>query len=227
MAGLRSTAAKRRGGNAPAPSRRSKTTPTTDGELSDRELRRLIPAGIEASFVKSKLHDKALGIAGLGEPGDWDGDMPEIPPDIGTIDHEQMANLLGDLANALSTALWQASKAYIEADAYGEIAEYLEDIAMLDADESNEAKRKAQARTDQRVVAAKALERTAYHNYVRFRDLGRTIEHKWRTVSRVGGFIGDEAEAEAAGAIKRSTRGQAAGSAKGTAKGSGRARSSR
>lgn len=228
MAGLRSTAAKRRGGNAPAPSRRRKTTTDdSNGALTDADLRELVPAGIEAAFVKSKLHDKSLGIAGLGAPADWAGDMPEIPSDIGTIDHAQMSNLLGDLANALSTALWQASKAYIEADAYGEIVEYLEDIAMLDSDQSNEAKRKAQARTDERVLAAKGLERTAYHNYVRFRDLARTIEHKWRTVSRVGGFVGDEAEGEAASAIKRSTRGRAAGTAKGSAKGTGRARSSR
>jgi hypothetical protein len=219
----RRTVAKRGGSDAPA-RRRARNH---DGVLTDDDLRALIPAGIEQAFVKSKLHDKALGIAGLGAPNGWDGDMPEIPSDVGTIDHEQMANLLGDLANALSTSLWQASKAYIEADAYGEIAEYLEDVALLDADESNEGKRKAQARTDERVVAAKALEKTAYHNYVRFRDLAKTIEHKWRTVSRVGGFVGDEADAEAAGAIKRSTRGRAAGTAKGTGRGSGRARSSK
>jgi hypothetical protein len=186
-----------------------------------------VPAGLAASFVKSKLHDKSLAIAGLGEPGDWEGDMPDIPSDIGTIDHEQMANLLGELASALSTSLWWASKSYIEADAYNEMAEYLEDVALLDADESNESKRKAQARTDERVVIAKALEKTAYHNYVRFRDLAKTLEHKWRTVSRVGGFIGDEADGEAASAIKRSTRGKAAGTAKGGARGTGRARSSK
>jgi hypothetical protein len=195
--------------------------------LTDEDLRELVPAGIESAFLKSKLHDKALGIAGLGAPGDWDGDMPDIPSDIGTIDHEQMANLLGELASALSTSLWQASKAYIEADAYGEIVEYLEDVALLDANESNEGKRKAQARTDERVVAAKAMERTAYHNYVRFRDLAKTIEHKWRTVSRVGGFVSDEAEGESASAIKRSTRGKAAGTAKGRARGTGRPRSSK
>ena len=130
-----------------------------------------------------------------------------------------MATLLGDFANALSTALWQASKAYIEADAYDVIAEYLEDVALLDANESNEGKRKAQARTDERVVAARSLQRQSYHNYVRFRDLAKTIEIRWRTVSRIGGFVGDEAEAETAAAIKNSTRGKAPG----TARGSGRA----
>ena len=135
------------------------------------------------------------------------------------IDHAQMANLLGTLASALSTSLWNASKNYIEADAYDEIAEYLEDVALLDADESNEGKRKAQARTDERVVGARALQRTAYHNYVRFRDLARTLEHQWRTVSRVGGFVSDEAEGEAASIKRMSSRGKSAGSARGSSQG--------
>ena len=217
-------AAQARGGSG-RPSRRSSSNGAS--APNDDTLKNLVPSGLVASFVKSKMHDKALAVAGLGEPGDWDGDMPDIPSDIGTIDHEQMANLLGEFASALSTALWHASKNYIEADAYNEMAEYLEDVALLAANESNEGKRKAQARTDESVVTAKALEKTAYHNYVRFRDLAKTLEHKWRTVSRVGGFIGDEAEGETASAIKRSTRGKAAGNSKGTARGSGRARSSK
>jgi len=190
-----------------------------DSALTDDDLRELIPTGLEGSLVKSKLHDKTLAIAGLGAPEDLDGDMPFLPDDIASVDHEMMATLLGDFANALSTALWQASKAYIEADAYDVIAEYLEDVALLDANESNEGKRKAQARTDERVVAARSLQRQSYHNYVRFRDLAKTIEIRWRTVSRIGGFVGDEVEAETAGAIKNSTRGKAPG----TARGSGRA----
>lgn len=193
----------------------------------DDDLRDLVPEGLDTAFVKSKLHDKSVAVAGLGEPADWEGDMPEIPGDIASLDHQQMSNLLSDLANAMSTALWQASKNYIEADILDEVAEYLEDRALLDADESNEGKRKAQARTDESVVAFRGAQKVAYHNYVRFRDLARTIELKWRTVSRVGGFVGDEAEAETAGAIKRSTRGKAAGNAKGNSRGTGRARSSR
>jgi hypothetical protein len=191
------------------------------------DLKDLVPEGLATAFVKSKLHDKSVAVAGLGEPADWEGDMPEIPGDIASLDHQQMSNLLSDLANAMSTALWQASKNYIEADILDEVAEYLEDRALLDADESNEGKRKAQARTDESVVAFRGAQKVAYHNYVRFRDLARTIELKWRTVSRVGGFVGDEAEAETAGAIKRSTRGKAAGNAKGNARGGARARSSR
>ena len=203
-------------------SRRSrKLSDNGEGGSPDDQLRELVPPGLAGVFVKSKLHDKALAVAGLGEPnGSWEGKMPELPSDIAGLDHEQMANLLADIANALSTALWNASKNYIEADAYDEIAEYLEDVALLDADESNEGKRKAQARTDDRVLTARGAQRTSYHNYVRFRDLARTLEHQWRTVSRVGGFISDEAEGETAGAIKRTpTRGQAAGRGRGAAKG--------
>jgi hypothetical protein len=195
-----------------------------DGVPTDDDLRRLVPPGLAASFLKSKLHDKSIAVAGLGEPNGWDGDMPEMPTDFATVDHDQMANMLSAFASALSTALWQASRAYIEADAYDEIAEYLEDVALLDANESNEGKRKAQARTDERVVAARAMQRTAYHNYVRFRDLAKTIEIKWRTVSRVGGFLGDEAEGETASAIKRSTRGTAAGNIPGSGRGDQRHR---
>jgi hypothetical protein len=200
-------------------SRRPRRRFGADTPLDDAALKDLVPAGLAASFVKSKLHDKALATAGLGEPEGWDGDMPELPKDIAATDHHLLANLLATLASALSTALWNASKNYIEADAYGEIAEYLEDVALLGAEESNEGKRKAAARTDERVVAAKALEKTAYHNYVRFRDLARTLEHQWRTVSRVGGFVSDEVEAETAGAIKRPTRGRASGQSRGSAKG--------
>jgi len=213
---LGNTVAKRRGKSS---ARRSKST---DGPLTE-----LVPEGLERAFVKGLMHDGSLRVAGLGEPSDWEGDMPEVPSDIASLDHQQMSNLLADLANAMSTSLWQASKAYIEADILDEIAEYLEDRALLDADESNEGKRKAQARTDESVVRARGMQKEAYHNYVRFRDLARTLEVKWRTVSRVGGFVGDESDAEAAGAIKRSTRGKAAGTAKGSARGTARARSSR
>jgi hypothetical protein len=206
MATINSSVKRRRGGNALA----------SNGALTDDDLRKLVPAGLEGSLVKSKLHDKSLAIAGLGEPENWDGAMPELPSDIATLDHSMMSELLGDFANALSTALWSASKAYIEADAYDVIAEYLEDVALLDADESNEGKRKAQARTDERVVAARALQRQSYHDYVRFRDLAKTIEVRWRTISRIGGFVGDEVEAEAAGAIKASTRGGATGQSRGS-----------
>ncbi|HWI67262.1 MAG TPA: hypothetical protein VNS88_02585, partial [Nitrospiraceae bacterium] len=62
-------------------------------------------------------------------------------------------------------------------------------------------------------------QRTAYHNYVRFRDLARTLEHQWRTVSRVGGFVSDEAEGEAAAIKRTSSRGKSQGTARGSSRG--------
>jgi hypothetical protein len=171
------------------------------------------------------LHEKRLQVAGLAAPDDWDGEMPEIPDDIAAVDHDELSNLLGAFVRAFSTATWYASKAYIESGFYDDIADYLESAAMLEAEESNDTKRRAAARTDEMVVAAKALHRGAYSDYVRFRDLANTLKMRHATVSRVGGFVGDEAEAEDMGAIKRSVRGKAAGAAKGTAKGTGRSRS--
>jgi hypothetical protein len=198
------------------PARRS------DSELDDDAIKALVPGGLASSFVKSKLHDKALAIAGLGEPSDWDGDMPELPNDIAGEDHDTLSNLHAQFTNAYSTSIWYASRYYVEADAYEEIAEYLEDVALLDANESNEGKRKAQARTDERVVAARAMQHTSYNNYVRFRDLASTLDRRAKAVSRIGGFIGDEAENEDTRPLRSSTRGKAVAASKGRAKGATR-----
>jgi hypothetical protein len=191
-------------------------------DINEDELLKLVPPGLAAAYVNSKLHDKQLTLAGLGAPKDWEGEMPEVPEDIATEDHDSLSNLLAAFSNALSTALWQASMAYIEAEFFSDIAEYLENVAIVDSTESNDTKRKADARTNESVVGAKALHRSRYSDYVRFRDLAKTLEHRLRTVSRVGGFVGDEAEAEDARASKPSTRGKSAGASKGTARGSGR-----
>jgi hypothetical protein len=63
------------------------------------------------------------------------------------------------------------------------------------------------------------MHRDAYHNYVRFRDIAGTLDRKAKAVSRIGGFIGDEADNEERSALKSSTRGRAAGGSKGTSKG--------
>lgn len=192
----------------------------SDIELDDDALKELVPQGLAASFVRSKLHDKALAIAGLGEPSDWEGSMPELPNDIAGEDHDSLSNLHAQFTNAYSTAIWYASKYYVEADAYEEIADYLADITLIDSNQSNEAKRKADASTDERVVAARAMYRSAYHNYVRFRDLASTLDRRAKAVSRIGGFIGDEAENEDARPLKSSTRGKAVAASKGRARGS-------
>jgi hypothetical protein len=190
-----------------------------NGALSDDDLKQLVPDGLARSFVNSKLHDKALALAGLGEPGEWEGEMPELPNDIAGVDHDELSNLHAQFVNAYSTAIWFASRYYVEADAYEAIADYLTDRAVLQTDQSNEQKRRAEAHTDDGVVAARAMHRDAYHNYVRFRDIAGTLDRKAKAVSRIGGFIGDEADNEERSALKSSTRGRAAGGSKGTSKG--------
>jgi len=199
---------------AKAPALRKKDT------LDDNDLKRLVPSGLASSFVRSKLHDKALAVAGLGEPSDWDGAMPDLPNDIAAEDHDTLTDLLAQFTNAYSTCIWFASKSYVEADAYEEIADYLADIALLDSNESNESKRKADANTNENVVAARSMYKDRYRDYVRFRDLASTLDKRAKAVSRIGGFIGDEAEVEEHRAVKSSTRGKALGRSKGSSRGS-------
>lgn len=207
---------RKRAGGASA----SSTKKSSDGVMSDDDLKALVPKGLAATFVKSKLHDKALEVAGLGEMEDWTGDMPELPNDIASKGHDELSDLLAQFTNAMSTSLWQASKHYVEADAYEEIADYLYNQAILSTEETNDTKRKADAETQPEVVAARALQKASYHNYVRHRDMARTLEKRAAVVSRVGGFVGDEAEAEEQRASKSSTRGRSLGASRGSSKGS-------
>jgi hypothetical protein len=119
----------------------------------------------------------------------------------------------------MSSSLWQASKHYVEADAFEEIADYLENQALVHSEQSNDTKRKAEAKTGDAYVAAIALQKQHYHNYVRHRDLAQTLNAKAKVVSRVGGFVGDEAEGEELRASKTSTRGKALGSERGSSRG--------
>lgn len=192
--------------------------------ISEDELLALVPGGLATAFVNARMHDRALALAGLGEPSDWDGEMPELPEDIATEDHDSLSNLMGKFASVLSTSIWHASKAYIHHGFYKQVADYLEDVAILESDQSNEQKRKAQAATNEAVVTARALEQSAYSDYVRMRELGKTLKIRHATVSRVGGFMGDEAETEDQDeAPKRSSRGTGAGTSRGGGRGSGRA----
>jgi hypothetical protein len=206
-------------GKLPAKKRKTPDKQPANGELTDEDLKGLVPDGLVKSFVNSKLHDKALSLAGLGEPGEWEGEMPELPNDIAGLDHDELSNLHAQFVNAYSTAVWFASRYYVEADAYEEIADYLTDRALLDTDQSNEQKRRAESHIDGGVIAARAMQRDAYRNYVRFRDVAGTLDRKAKAVSRIGGFIGDEADNEESRAAKASTRGRAVGASKGTAKG--------
>lgn len=184
----------------------------------------LVPEGLEGAFVKSRLHAAALEVAGLGEPSDWEGDMPELPNDIATMDHDSLSDLHAQFTNAYSTAIWYASKAYVEADAWQDIEEYLESRSLLDSNQSNDTKRRAEAKIDDRVLAAKSERKQKYHDYVRFRDAGNSLDKKAKAVSRIGGFIGDEAENEDSKVAKSSTRGKALG-ARSSSKGGARIRS--
>lgn len=206
----------------------SKRTAKEGGaQLSDSDLKGLVPKGIAESFVKSKLHDKDLAVAGLGEPLDWEGGMPELPNDIAGLDHDALSDLHAQFTNAHSTSIWAASKHYVEADAYEEIADYLRNIALLDSKESNDTKRKADAETSAGYLAAKTMERQHYRSYVRHRDLANTLDKRAKAVSRIGGFIGDEADNEDARTNKPSTRGKSAGSGRGSSKGGSKIRSRR
>src|SRR3954462_8126303 len=88
---------------------------------SEEELLELVPGGLATAFVNAKLHDKAIALAGLTPPSDWEGEMPVLPDDIASLDHDAMSNLMGKFVNALSTATWQASTAYVEHGFYRQI----------------------------------------------------------------------------------------------------------
>jgi hypothetical protein len=195
---------------------------------SEEELLALVPGGLATAFVNARMHDRALALAGLGEPSDWDGEMPELPEDIAKEDHDSLSNLLGDFASCLSTSTWHAAKAYIQHGFYKQVGDYLEDVAVLESGQSSEQKRKADAATRPDVVSARALEQLAYSDYVRMRELGKTLKIRHATVSRVGGFVAEETETEDQDhAPLGSTRGGGAGSSRGGGRGSGRAGRSR
>lgn len=188
--------------------------------LTDDDLLKLIPGGLAHAFVVAKMHDKQLAIAGLGPEPDWEGEMPELPSDIAAEDHDSLSNLLAAFTNAYSTATWYASMSLIEAGHYDDIVEYIKGIVTREAVGTNKEKRDAEVITDGRVIAAKALARTAHSDYIRFRDTAARLKAKGAAVSRVGGFVGDEASAENLRAHKSSTRGKSLGSGRGSARGS-------
>lgn len=176
------------------------------------DLLELVPTGLVEAFVKARMHDREIAIAGLSEPSDWDGEMPVLPDDIAKEDHDSLSNLMAAFASCLSTATWYATKSRIDKLFLDQIVEYLESSAILDSQESNEAKRKADAATNEAVVLAKAYVATVTAAMYRFQSMASDLKLKHATVSRVGGFVGDEVEAEGQDhAPLGSTRGRAAG----------------
>jgi len=178
------------------------------------DIESLIPRGLAGAFVNSKLHEKKLREAGLSAPDEFEGEMPELPDDIDKTDHSELSNMILAFQSALSTATWQAAKAYIAHDIYDEIGEYLENRALLGSDQSNDAKRKAEAKTDDDVVRFRGLAKESYHDYVRFRDLAKTIEGKVKVLSRVGGFKDDDNDASDRTSGSKASKGASRGSAR-------------
>lgn len=189
----RKTHGRNKRGSAARPA--SSASPDRKPDTSDDLDESMVPRGLSKAFVSSKLNEKKLRQAGLTPPSDFQGDMPELPSDIDAVDHSQLSNTIMAFQNALSTATWKASMAYIANDIYTEIAEYLENKALLSSEQSNDSKRRAEAKTDDDVLMWVGEAKAAYHDYVRFRDFARTIEGKIKVLSRVGGFKDDDNEA--------------------------------
>lgn len=207
---------RRSGGKAPASAGASPSKGRKRQQIDEDELLELVPGGLATAFVHARQHDRELAVAGLGEPGEWDGEMPELPEDIASLDHDTLSNLLAAFASCLSTANWYATKSRIDRLFYEQVVEYLESVAILDSKESNESKRKADAATNEAVVAAKALEALATAAMYRFQAQASNLKLKHQTVSRVGGFVSDEVEAEAQDHPPlSSSRGRAAGDERG------------
>lgn len=184
-------------------------------ETTEDDLLKLVPAGLAATVVNARLHDKRVAVAGLKPPSDYEGDWPELPEDIGKVSHDDLSNLLSRFQDAFATAHWQHTKAYIEANIYGDVADYLEEVAVLNSDQSNEQKRKAEARTSESVMAARALESEARHDARRFGSLVEQLKGNVAVVSRIGGFKDDSEGSE-------DVLPSRPGAGKGTAKGSGK-----
>lgn len=171
------------------------TVTNADGiDPDDNEIEEMLPKGLARTFVMSQMRqaESQLVAHGLQAPEDYKGDFPELPDDIDSTDYSELSNILLALQNAHATTTWQKSYHYIWSGTFEEIAEYMEAIALQNVEGPNEPARKAMARTSERVVFFRARHKEHYNSYVRFRDLGHTIEGKIKAVSRVLGFKDDE-----------------------------------
>lgn len=187
-----------------------------DVDLDDGSIEEMLPTALARVFVGSKIESMKEEIERLGlkAPSEYEGDMPELPDEIADLSHDELSNLLAAFQNALSTATWTASVHYVKHSTFEEIADYLENRAILDSDQSSEQKRKADARTEGTVVFFRGMRQYHYNQYVLHRDLGKTIEGKGKVVSRVGGFLSDDDDVSDIKADKSSTRGKGKGATK-------------
>lgn len=200
---------------APKKGKRSgKKKSSGDIDLDEDEVEAMLPTPLAQLHIRSKLDyaEAQIEEQGLKLTGAYEGDMPELPNDISGYSHADMSDLLAQFQNAHSTASAQASQATIMGNTYGELAEYVEDLAILESDQSNAEKRKAEARTDGTVVFFRAKAADYRNQSRRWTDLAGELRGKTAVVSRVGGFVeGDGAQSDLR-AAKPSTRGAAKGS---------------
>ena len=180
----------------PQAKQRGRKRAAANGEVSEDDLLSLVPAGLSQSVVNARLHDKRVALSGLQVQDQYEGDWPALPEDIGTVDHNDLSNLLMRFQQAFNVAHWQHTTAVIEAGIYGDVADYLEENAILSSEQSNEQKRKAEARTDDAVQAARALERQARADARRFGSMVEQLKGNVAVISRVGGFKGDSDSTE-------------------------------
>lgn len=214
------TKAGKKAGARKASSSSSKARPPrdkgSDVDLNDDEIEAMLPTALSRAFVGTQIErmNESIEKLGLKPPSEYEGDMPDLPEEIADLTHDELSNLMAQFQNALSTATWQASVAHVQNNTFDEIADYLENRAILDSDQSTEQKRKADARTDDTVVFFRGMSQHASNQYVLYRDLAKTIDGKIKVVSRVGGFLGDEQEDSDVRADKASTRGTGKGAVK-------------
>lgn len=180
------------------PAKKKKSATVTEGDFDpdDTDIEDMLPKGMARTFVMSQMKqaESQLQAHGLVAPSEYEGEFPELPEDIDATDYSELSNTMLAFQNAHATATWQKSYHYIMANTMEEIAEYMEAIALHDAEGANEPARKAAARTDEQVVFFRARWKEHYNSYVRFRDLSFTIEGKIKAVSRVLGFKDSEEE---------------------------------
>lgn len=166
-----------------------------DDDLDIDDLKEILPTPLAHVTVEAKLHQGRLRKAGLEQAGEYEGDNPQLPRDIESLDRTQLSNLMLDFQAALSTATALASNASVEYATYNDVADYLEQDALLTVEGSNEAQRRAKAATDKSVILFRAKARSAKNAQSDFQSYAKDCENKIKVLSRVGGFKLDEDDA--------------------------------
>lgn len=157
-------------------------------EIDESELEDNLPPHFAAliSEENSEAQAKSLGLKPAEDDYDED-ELPALPDDIATEDRDTLSNLMGIYTAAHATASWYTSLEYVLSVGYGEVGDYYENASFVEA-EGSEAARKAEAKTDGRVVYFRSQEKAHYGQYVMLRDAKESLKRRIETISRVGGF---------------------------------------